>query len=57
MNRLDMEANDFHQKVRDAYLELAREDKGNRWNIIDASKTIDQVEEDIWNTVSKKMGL
>jgi dTMP kinase len=55
MNRLDMEANDFHQKVRDAYLELANEDKTGRWQIIDASKSIEAVEQDIWNTISKKM--
>lgn len=57
MNRLDMEANDFHQKVRDAYLELAKEDKSNRWEIIDASKSIDEVEDKIWKVVSKKMGI
>lgn len=57
MNRLDMEANDFHQKVRDAYLELAKEDTTGRWEIIDASKSIDEVEKDIWNAVSKKVGI
>lgn len=57
MNRLDMEATDFHQKVRDAYLELAKNDKSKRWKVIDASKTIDEVEKDIWKIVSKKFGL
>ena len=55
MNRLDMEANDFHQKVRDAYLELANEDNSNRWHTIDASKTIEEVEEEIWEVVSKNL--
>lgn len=57
MNRLDMEANDFHQKVRDSYLELAKADKSGRWKIIDASKNINEVEENIWQAVSKKLGL
>lgn len=57
MNRLDMEATDFHQKVRDAYLELAHEDKSKRWHIIDAAKTIDAVEKAIWSVVSGKMGI
>ena len=55
MNRLDMEAKDFHTKVRNAYLELAKEDKVSRWKIIDASKTIDEVESDIWKAVAKKL--
>ncbi len=57
MNRLDMEATDFHNKVRTAYLELAKEDKSGRWQIIDAAKTIDEVEKDIWEITSKKIGL
>lgn len=55
MNRLDMEAKNFHNKVRKAYLELANKDKSKRWQIIDASKTVDQVEEQIWQIVSEKL--
>jgi dTMP kinase len=51
MNRLDMEAKNFHESVRQAYLTLAKEDKGNRWTIIDAGKSIEMVEEQIWNKV------
>jgi dTMP kinase len=57
MNRLDMEANDFHQKVRDAYLELAHQDQSGRWQVVDASKSIDEVEKDIWSVVAQKMGI
>lgn len=57
MNRLDMEANDFHQKVRDAYLELAHADTTGRWQIIDAAKSIDEVEAAIWQSVTQKMNL
>lgn len=57
MNRLDMEATDFHQKVRDAYLELANTDKTQRWHIINATESIDEVEVAIWKVVSQKLKL
>lgn len=57
MNRLDMEATDFHDKVKAAYLELAKTDTTQRWKIVDASHTIDEVEKAIWDIVSKKLGL
>ena len=58
IDRLDMEAKDFHEKVRNSYLTLARKDiKKNgdkaRWRIIDASASIELVEEAIWEEVSK----
>ncbi len=54
-NRLDMEDTDFHQKVRDAYLQLAKEDSAHRWVVIDANKSIDEVDEEIWTKVSVKL--
>jgi dTMP kinase len=56
INRLDMEAKDFHEKVRQAYLSLAKQDqkehgKKARWVIIDARPSIDQVEKQIWQIV------
>ncbi len=57
MNRLDMEATDFHNKVRAAYLEMAKADTSGRWQITDAAKSIDEVEKDIWDVISKKMGI
>lgn len=56
VNRLDMEANDFHQKVRQAYLELADQDK-KRWQVIDASKDIDAVAKDIWDVIKKSLSV
>lgn len=56
-NRIDMESDDFHTKVRNAYLELAKEDKNGRWQVIDASKSIEEVEEEMWQVISKKLGL
>jgi len=55
MDRLDMETKDFHQKVRDAYLEVAKKNDHHRWAIVDASKSIDNIAENIWNIVEKKL--
>lgn len=53
IDRLDMEGMDFHIKIREAYLELAKADKTGRWHIIDASKTLEEVEEAIWTQTQK----
>ncbi len=55
MDRLDMETKDFHQKVRDGYLDLAKKNQGGRWVVLDASGDIDSVEEEIWKVVSKRI--
>jgi dTMP kinase len=55
MDRLDMEATDFHRKVRNGYLKIAKENKGKRWVIVDASQSLEKVEEDIWGVVEKKV--
>jgi dTMP kinase len=54
MDRLDMEALDFHQKVRQAYLQVAEADDRGRWVKIDATKTIDAMEQDIWAEIEKR---
>jgi dTMP kinase len=55
IDRLDMEAKEFHLKVREAYLQLAKEDQTGRWVVIDAEKDIDKVAEDVWQTVKKRV--
>ena len=55
-DRLDMESRDFHQKVRDAYLKIAK-DEPNRFVVIDANRSIDEVAEDIWGIVAKRFKL
>ena len=58
MDRLDLEAKDFHEKVRKAYLELAQSEKkskktdSNRWVVIDANQSLEKVAEEVWQTVS-----
>jgi len=55
MDRLDMEASEFHYKVREAYLELAKENESNRWVVIDAQQTIEKVEAIIWSEIEKRV--
>ena len=52
-NRIDYEAKDFHEKVRQAYLQVAKEDikkfsSHSRWQIIDAEVDAETVEKKIW---------
>lgn len=54
-NRLEMEGTSFHDKVRAAYLELAKEDTRKRWHIIDASATLEVVEDAVWQVISGAM--
>ncbi len=54
-NRLDMETKAFHQKVRDAYLQLAKTNDHNRWVVIDASVDLDAVAEAIWQTIETRI--
>lgn len=61
VNRLDMEAKGFHQKVRQAYLTLAKQDQKQhgekaRWVVIDARPSISQVEKNIWQIVKDLLG-
>lgn len=47
-NRMEMQGTEFHEKVRQAYLDLAKADTTGRWQIIDASAALDAVEAAIW---------
>jgi len=57
MDRLDMEGMEFHVKVRDAYLELAKADTHDRWHIIDASQSLEEVQEELWTKVKTVLGI
>ena len=54
LNRLDMESLHFHQQVRDAYLKLVKNDDRDRWVVMDANQTIDDLEEDIWTEIQAR---
>ncbi|HCU57239.1 MAG TPA: dTMP kinase [Anaerolineaceae bacterium] len=53
-NRLDAYAKAFHERVRQGYLELAREEP-ERWRIIDASAEKDRVQEEMRKFVLQKI--
>jgi dTMP kinase len=55
LDRIDLHNADFHQQVRDAYLQLAKEDKNGRWQLVDATQTVDEVEKAIWQIVERKI--
>ncbi|MBI5151035.1 MAG: dTMP kinase [Candidatus Pacebacteria bacterium] len=55
MDRLDMETKDFHQKVREAYLTLAKKNDHKRWVVVNAEKSIDDIAEKIWKTVHTRL--
>jgi dTMP kinase len=53
-NRLDAYAKAFHERVRQGYLELAREEP-ERWQTIDASAEKDRVQEEMRKFVLQKI--
>ena len=53
-NRMDQQAIDFHQRTREGYLALAAAEPG-RWVIVDASGTVPQVSDRIWQIVSVRL--
>lgn len=55
VNRLDLEKIEFHKSVCNTFLELAKQYK-NRYVIIDASKPLDEVVENTWKEILKKLG-
>ena len=54
LDRFESEEIDFHQKIRDTYLLLAKEDK-ERIQIIDASKEIEEVSKQVIDILNKKI--
>lgn len=56
MDRLDMETVEFHESVRQAYIDLARKDNTGRWFYVDAERAIDDVAYDIWQEVRDLIG-
>lgn len=57
MDRLDSETTQFHESVRNAYLELAAENMGKRWLVIDATQSEAKVEQALWQAIETKLKL
>jgi dTMP kinase len=53
-NRLDREPEDFHNRVRQRFIELAQAEP-QRWVVLDASLTADELEARVWEAVSAKL--
>ena len=54
VNRLDLEKIDFHDSVRNTFLELAKR-FSDRYVVLDASKPFDEVVQDAYNAVKDKL--
>jgi len=54
-DRIDMENLEFHQRVREGYLKIARKDS-SRWRVVDASKLPKEVFAEIKRIVEEKLG-
>ncbi len=50
VNRLDEEGIAFHGRVRQTYLDLAREEPAG-WCVIDADRPVDRISDEVWEAV------
>jgi dTMP kinase len=53
VDRIDHEDQSFHEKIRQAYLQVARADQQkhgphSRWQIIDAARPVEEVQQQLW---------
>lgn len=53
-DRIESEARDFHQRVRDGYLELAK-GAPERFRVIAADRGPDLIEDDIWGVIENEL--
>jgi dTMP kinase len=51
-DRLEIEKADFHQRVYDGYIEISKKES-NRFHMVDASKDIESVKNDIYKILDK----
>lgn len=55
-DRLDLESLEFHKKVRQAYLDLA-EKESKRFEVVDASASIEEIADEVWKIVKSRFDL
>lgn len=53
-DRLDMQQHEFYDRVRQGYLELAKQNP-TRFVMVDATKTIEKVGEEVWKIVKSRL--
>lgn len=54
INRLDLEKMDFHERVRNGYLEMAKQHP-KRWKVVDASQPIEDVQYQVLSLIMKAL--
>lgn len=54
-NRLDARDLDYHQRVRNGFLQLVTLEP-ERWHVLDAHMPVDELAERIWNAVEARLG-
>ena len=52
--RFDLEAREFHARVRDGYLRIARDEPG-RVRVVDASGPVDEIADRVWSAVEGRI--
>ena len=56
LNRIDLESESFHARVRARYLELARAEPA-RFRVLDASQDADGLAAEVWGEVAPRLGV
>lgn len=56
VNRLDMESKEFHGKVRDSYLKLAKQEP-KRFVVVDARAPLDEIAKVIWDEIKTRFAV
>lgn len=54
VDRLDVQQQDFYERVYQGYMELVKKDK-NRYVVVDASRSIEDVGEEVWKAVKQRL--
>ena len=52
--RYEMEPFSFHLRVQDGYLKMAAREP-DRWRVVDATRSIDEVADEVWRHVSERL--
>ena len=55
LDRIERDSRDFHRRVREGYLEMARADP-DRWLLLDASLPKDELSDLVWDRVVGMIG-
>ncbi len=54
-NRLEQENGGFHRSVRQGYLELSQENENGRWEVVDTTQGMAEVEKKLWEIIQVRL--